>query len=152
MKTVLVTLGVLATVLFWTESKAADAFEQNRNLGRGVNIIGYDPLWNSMSQARFHAKHFRLLHEAGFTSIRVNLHPFRHMERDRDWALKASWFNTLDWAVTNATAQGLRVILDFHEFSAMGENPEANKEKFLAFWRQLSAHCQAAPANILLRF
>ena len=45
-----------------------DAFEQNRRLGRGVNIIGYDPIWRSRDQARFQEKHFRLLKEAGFQS------------------------------------------------------------------------------------
>ena len=38
-----------------------DACEQNRRLGRGVNILGYDPIWRSRDQARFQEKHFRLL-------------------------------------------------------------------------------------------
>src|SRR5271163_2017813 len=58
---------------------AADAFEQNRKLGRGVNILGYDPIWRSMEKARFQAKHFQLLKEAGFNSVRINLAPFRRM-------------------------------------------------------------------------
>ncbi len=58
-----------------------EAFEQNRRLGRGVNILGYDPIWRSRNLARFHEKHFRLLKEAGFQSVRVNLYPFRHMNR-----------------------------------------------------------------------
>ena len=45
---------------------AADAFEQNRRLGRGVNIIGYDPIWRLRDQARFQDKHFRFLKEARF--------------------------------------------------------------------------------------
>jgi hypothetical protein len=34
------------------QTQAVDHFEQNRRLGRGVNIIGYDPLWNNRDQAR----------------------------------------------------------------------------------------------------
>jgi endoglucanase len=90
-----------------------------------------------------------LLKEAGFNSVRINLQPFRQMERDKDWTVRTAWWDTLDWAVKNATQNGLMVILDFHEFGAMGEDPEANKEKFLAFWRQLAAHCQAAPPQVL---
>jgi endoglucanase len=41
------------------------------------------------------------------------------------------------------------VILDLHEFHAMGENPEANKEKFLAFWQQLATHCRNASDQVL---
>ena len=126
-----------------------DAFEQNRKLGRGVNIIGYDPIWRSREQARFQAKHFRLLKEAGFSSVRLNLHPFRRMIPANGYALGESWFEVLDWAVREAQAQGLRVILDLHEYNSLGNDPVTNKVKFLAFWRQLSAHCQSAPDSVL---
>ena len=128
---------------------APDAFEQNRKLGRGVNIIGYDPIWRSRDQARFQAKHFRLLKEAGFNSVRVNLHAFRSMEPAEPYTIRKSWLDALDWATSEALKQGLMVILDMHEFNAMGENPEANREKFLAFWRQLAAHCQNAPSSVV---
>jgi endoglucanase len=128
---------------------AADVFEQNQRLGRGVNIIGYDPIWRSKEQARFQAKHVRLLKEAGFHSVRINLHPFRHMEATDGWPLRESWFAVLDWAMKHAQAEGLMVILDLHEFNALGRDPEANKEKFLAFWRQISARYQDAPSSVV---
>jgi len=132
-----------------TTRAATDAYEQNRRLGRGVNILGYDPIWRSRDQARFQAKHFRLLKEAGFSSVRINLQPFRGMRPANGYALSESWFEVLDWAVQQAQAQDLRVILDLHEYNTMGADPVTNKVKFLAFWRQLSAHCQAAPASVL---
>ncbi|MBI5801266.1 MAG: cellulase family glycosylhydrolase [Verrucomicrobia bacterium] len=141
--------SVLAALLVVTQALRADSFAQNRRLGRGVNIIGYDPLWRSPDQARFKAEHFRLLKEAGFQSVRVNLHPFRHMDREKDWALQDAWFATLDWAVKEATAQGLMVLLDCHEFDAMGKDAEANREKLLAFWRHLSAHCAGLGDNVV---
>jgi hypothetical protein len=64
------------------EAEAANAAELNRELGRGVNIIGYDPIWRSFEQRRFKSKHFRLLKESGFDSVRINLHPFRHMDSE----------------------------------------------------------------------
>jgi hypothetical protein len=60
---------------------SVDAFTQNRRLGRGVNIIGYDPLWDSREQARMQDKHFRLISEAGFDHVRINMHPFKQAER-----------------------------------------------------------------------
>jgi len=126
-----------------------DAFEQNRRLGRGVNIIGYDPIWRSRDQARFQEKHFRMLNEAGFQSVRINLHPFRHMVQTNGWALQPAWLETLDWAVAKATADGMRLILDLHEFNAMGENAVAHKAQFLSFWEHLAAHCRAAPDSVL---
>jgi len=126
-----------------------DVFEQNRKLGRGVNIIGYDPLWHSREQARFHEKHFRLLKEAGFQSVRINLHSLAFMDATNGWSLRPQWLDTLDWAITNATANGLQAVLDFHEYNRMGEDPEGNKGQFLAFWDQLSAHCKDAPSSVL---
>lgn len=128
---------------------AADIFELNRKLGRGVNIIGYDPLWKSRRQARFQDKHFRLLKQAGFDSVRVNLHPFRHMQGEK-MELPQTWWDTLDWVVKQGTEQGLRVVLDCHEFNAMGADAEGNHEKFLAFWRQLAPHCKNASEQVLL--
>ncbi|MGH7968668.1 MAG: glycoside hydrolase family 5 protein [Limisphaerales bacterium] len=149
MRRLLVLFPIWLCLPLMAQPKPPDAFEQNRRLGRGVNIIGYDPIWRSRDQARFQEKHFRLLKEAGFQSVRVNLHAFSHMDREHDWALSPQWLDTLDWVVDKATAQGLEVILDFHEYSRMGDNPEKNKEQFLALWKQLSAHCQNAPNSVL---
>ena len=54
----------------------------------------------------------------------------------------------LDWAVKQALANRLIVILDFHEFQAMGGDPAGNKERFLAVWRQMAEHCKAAPDDV----
>lgn len=142
-------LAALVCQPVFAQPQPVDAFEQNRRLGRGVNIIGYDPIWRAREQARFQAKHFRLLKEAGFQSVRINLHPFRHMDPTNGWALRPAWFATLDWAVEQATTNGLQVILDFHEFNAMAEKPDARKEQFLAFWKQVAAHCRNAPNSVV---
>lgn len=143
-------LALSAAVLLCAPAlRAADAFAQNKALGRGVNIIGYDPIWKSLEQGRFQAKHFQLLREAGFTGVRVNLHPFRHMQANKDWALKAAWWNTLDWVLREATAQKLAVVLDCHEFTAMAEDPAERRGQFFSFWRQLADHCKDAPDSVL---
>lgn len=36
-----------------------------------------------------------------------------------------------------------------HEFNAIGDDPDANKERFFALWWQLSAHCRNAPASVM---
>jgi len=142
-------LGVLATTLAQAQPGTVSAFEQNRKLGRGVNILGYDPIWRSRERARFQAKHFQLLKEAGFNSVRINLQPFRYISATNGYALPDSWFEVLDWAVKQAQEQGLRVILDLHEYNALGGDPAGNKEKFAAFWRQAAARYQGAPESVL---
>jgi endoglucanase len=140
---------VVFVLCFASASWAVDPFVQNQKLGRGVNIIGYDPLWRSRDQARFKTGYFRMIKDAGFNNVRINLSPFRRMNQGNDGALPASWWETLDWAVTNALQSGLMPILDLHEFTVMGNDPEANKPKFLAFWRQVSDRFRDAPDTVL---
>jgi endoglucanase len=102
-----------------------------------------------MDKARFKAQYFRMIKDAGFAGVRINLHSFRHTTADKDYALADSWWQVLDWAVKNALQSDLMVILDMHEFGAMGNDPEGNKDKFLAFWRQVSQRFQDAPDNVL---
>ena len=149
------TLSLLACLLSFGvasslgQPKNADVFEQTRRLGRAVNILGYDPIWRARDQARFQAKYFQALKEAGFSSVRINLHPFRQMDATNSWAIRQSWFDVLDWALKQTREQGLRAILDLHEYEALGLEPEANREKFLAVWRQLSARYAGEPDTVL---
>jgi endoglucanase len=130
-------------------NKPVDSFVQNQNLGRGVNIIGYDPIWKSRQDGRMKAEHFRLLREAGFDHVRINLHPFRFMGPGPEHRIDPAWLETLDWAVQNSLENGLMAILDFHEFGALGEDPLGNRAKFLAAWRQLASRYQDTPDSVL---
>lgn len=126
-----------------------DAFSQNLRLARGVNIIGYDPIWQSRDNARIQPKHFGLIRRAGFSHVRINLHPFKFMGEAPEYAVPQAWFDTLDWAVEQCETNGLLAILDMHEFSLMGKDPEKYKPMFLAFWRQLAQHCKDMPQSVL---
>ncbi len=124
---------------------APDAFTQNARLGRGVNVLGYDPIWKTRERGRFQAEHFRAIKEAGFDHVRMVLHPFRD-NRDE---IRETWWNTLDWAVDQALGAGLLAVLDFHEFQAMSQDPAGRKGRFLAFWSQLSERYKDRPARVL---
>ncbi len=124
------------------------AFSQNRRLGRGVNIIGYDALWQSRDKARMQARHFRLIKEAGFNHVRINLHPFKFMGDAPDYAISPTWLETLDWAVAQALDNDLVAILDMHEFNAMARDFEGLKYKYLAVWEQLAARYQNYPDTV----
>ncbi len=126
-----------------------DPFEQNKRLGRGVNVLGYDPIWRSESKARFQARHFAAIHEAGFNHVRINLFPFRDARPRGADVIAQSYWHTLDWAVEQALAARLMVILDFHEFNEMARDPAAKKDRFLATWKQIAEHCQNAPGEVL---
>lgn len=126
-----------------------DRFVQNQRLGRGVNIVGYDPIWKSHSDARMQARHFQRIHEAGFNHVRINLHPFLFMGDAPFYEIQTTWLETLDWMVAQCQKNGLLAILDLHEFTAMADDPIGLKPKFLAVWQQLSVRYQSADENVL---
>jgi endoglucanase len=124
-----------------------DPFDQAKKMGRGVNIIGYDPLWRNFEQARFKDRHFQLLHEGGFQTVRINLQAFRYLDAQN--RLPATWFKTLDWAVKTALANNLQVILDEHDFTVCGNGAEVCKPRLMAFWEQVAEHYKDAPNDVI---
>jgi endoglucanase len=124
------------------------AIEQCKKLGRGVNIIGYDKeLWKDHTKGRFKEKYFKMIKEAGFSNIRVNLQPFSAM--DSAYKINPGWLETLDWVVKKGTEAKLMIILDMHEYNAMAADPVAKKEMFLSVWKQLAPRYKDQPNNVL---
>lgn len=128
---------------------SVDAAEVNTRLGRGVNILGDDPIWTSPVSARMQANHFRSIKEAGFDNVRINLHPFRDTAVKQDDRIPESWFQTLDWAVGQALANHLLVVLDLHEGEAMGSDPAGSRQRFLSVWKQISERYRTSPSEVL---
>lgn len=125
-----------------------DAFLQNRRLGRGVNVIGYDPIWALRARGRMQDRHFRLISEAGFNHVRINLHPFKFMADAPDYTITPEWLETLDWAVAQALDNGLIAILDMHEFGVMARDPIGLKPKYMAAWRQWAPRYKDYPDSV----
>ncbi|MEG8038891.1 glycoside hydrolase family 5 protein [Sphingomonas sp. LR60] len=123
------------------------AWTSATRLKRGVNIIGYDPLWQDRSKARFKARHFQIIKKGGFDFVRVVLQSFRHMDAQN--RLDPKWLETLDWVVSEASAAGLGVILDEHDFDVCSKDPDACEPKLLAFWQQVGDRYRNAPDTVL---
>jgi len=125
-----------------------DSFKQNERLGRGVNILGYDPVWKNKSMARMKDEHFRLIRGVGFNSVRIALHPLRDGAMGIG-EISKGWLEILDWAVEQSLRNGLMTILDFHEFVAMGRDPLGNKDNFLAFWKRIGERYSNHPNEVI---
>ncbi len=124
------------------------AREQCKKLGRGVNIIGYDKeLWKDYTKGRFKEEYFKMIKDAGFSNIRVNLHPFSNM--DSTYKINPRWLETLDWVVKKGLEAHLMVILDLHEYNAMAADPVAKKGMFLSVWKQLAPRYKDQPDNVI---
>ena len=126
-----------------------DAFQQNKRLGRGVNIIGYDQVLWHRGKGRMQEKHFQRIKQAGFNHVRINLHQFKFMGDAPGFQITPAWLQTLDWAVRQALDNGLVTILDMHEFSAVAKDPIGLKTQFQAVWKQLAPRFQEYPDTVI---
>jgi endoglucanase len=117
------------------------------NLRRGINVLGYDPIWRDPAKGRFQEKHFRAIRDGGFDFIRVNLHAFRHMNPSGE--IDKAWLERLDWVVANATKAGLAVILDEHDFDACSKDPAMCRVALGNFWKQVAPRYRRAPPGVM---
>lgn len=140
-------LSALFMLLAVTATLAAPSDQAAIKLGRGVNILGYDPLWTDAGKARFKPAYYKMLHESGFQNIRVNLQAFSHM--DASGRLDAQWLATLDHVVKQATGAGLKVILDEHDYRGCAEDAENCRSKLMAFWNQVAPRYKDEPDTVL---
>ena len=150
-------LFIVFTILFLSDLKTnaqvvqtnAFAYQQNAKMGRGVNVIGYDPLWQDSSKARMKAKHFKAIKDAGFGNVRLVIMPFKFSMKDSAFTIKPSFFTTLDWAVNEALKNKLMPIIDFHEHNAMQKNPLGTMPMLVAMWQQIAEHYKYFPSDVL---
>ncbi|MDR3526133.1 MAG: glycoside hydrolase family 5 protein [Rhizomicrobium sp.] len=133
--------------IFAQPFKAIDAAAQNAAMGRGVNVLGYDPVWSDPQDARFQPRHFTRIHEAGFQTLRVVLQSFDHMDSAN--RLDPEWLKTLDGMIAAALSNGLNVILDEHDFDACGKDAITCRVKVKAFWSQIAPRYKDAPAQVM---
>jgi endoglucanase len=152
MKKVLLLSVILMSLLLIgssSYSQTITAAEQCKNLGRGVNIIGYDrAFWKDYTKGRFKESYFKMIKEAGFSNIRVNLYAFSHMDKT-SFQIDPKWLETLDWVVKKGLEAKLMVVLDMHEFTQMADDPIGKKEMFLSVWRQLAPRYKDQPSQVI---
>jgi len=138
---------LLAPLLAAAADQPLSAIDQVKEMKRGVNIVGYDPLWKDAGKARFQPRHFKIIKEGGFDTVRINLYGFRPMNERLE--LPASWFAILDGLVDEALKQDLHVILDEHDYEHCGRDAASCRARVLAFWTQVAEHYKNAPDNVV---
>ncbi|PHR61162.1 MAG: hypothetical protein COA43_04070 [Robiginitomaculum sp.] len=86
--------------------------------------------------------------QAGFDTIRLTVRWDTHAGTSAPYTIDASWLNRVQEVVDQATAQNVGVIIDSHNWFPIAEDIPANREQFLAMWRQIATHFQNAPSNV----
>ncbi len=127
-----------------------DAFEMNRRIGRGVNIgnaleAPAEGDWGVTLQAGY----FQAAADAGFASVRLPVRWNSHASPQFPDEIDPAFFRRVDWAVNEALANGLMLILDFHHFTDYMDCAWCQRDRFLRIWGQVAEHYREYPPELV---
>ncbi len=130
--------------------KGLDAFEQNKRLGRGVNLgnaleAPKEGEWGVTLQEEY----FSLIQAAGFDSVRIPIRWSTHASQTAPYTIEAAFFERVDWAVDQAIRNNLQVVINMHHYEEIFKDPAAHEERYLALWEQIAEHYQDYPDNLV---
>jgi endoglucanase len=126
---------------------AVSADDQAARMHRGMNVLDDDPMWRDPAAARFRPRHFAALARAGFDTVRLNLHPFKHL--DSVGTPNAAWLATVDGLVKAGLAAGLTVIIDEHDDNICARDADDCVKTLRAVWGTLAPRYRSAPDRLL---
>jgi endoglucanase len=135
-------LSCVATAFFLlvrtvSADEAGPAFEAVKRLGRGINILGYDGIWDGGVDAPFKFGNFRRIRQAGFQHVRINFFAFKYM--NAHGRVDPVVLAALDDVLAAAIAAGLIPVIDEHNGDEC-EREIANCQRLLvAFWTQIAS-------------
>ena len=125
------------------------AYLAARGFMRGVNIANYLEVppgehWDTPHTVA----DLKLIRAEDFDHIRLPVGWHHYTGPAPDYKVSAEIFAKADEMVTNATALGLNVIINLHNFNEFTTDPAANAAWFHAIWRQVAAHYAGSPPDV----
>jgi endoglucanase len=133
-------------------SAEVNAFAINKLIGRGVNIgnaldgpTATEGEWGVTLQEEY----FQLIKDAGFNSIRLTIHWPSRASNEPPYTIDPNLFNRVDWAVKNALSRNLVLIINDQNDSEIYRDPNGQKERFFALWKQIAEHYKDYPNTLL---
>jgi endoglucanase len=129
----------LSTVCFAAED--SNVFNINKMIGRGINI---GAVFESPNEGDWgvtlQEEYFQLIKDAGFNSIRLPISWSTHAMDKAPYTIDANFFKRIDWAVKNTMSRQMAVIINTHHYKLLYADPNGQRERFAAIWRQIAEH------------
>jgi endoglucanase len=129
--------------------KASDAYAANKKLGRGVN------LGNALEAPKegewgvtLKAEYFKLIKEAGFDSVRLPVRWSAHAKAEAPYTIDAKFAARVDWAIEQALANKLNIIVNVHHYDEMDADPDKHLPRLVGLWEQIAARYKDRPDGV----
>ncbi len=130
-------------------AETVDIFTANEKLGRGIN------LGNALEAPKegewgvtLYSKYFRTIKQAGFASVRLPIKWSVHAATEPPYAIDPKFAERVDWAVDQATSNGLNIILDVHHYDEMDTSPDEHLPRLVKIWEQIAARYKDKSTNV----
>jgi endoglucanase len=126
-----------------------DAGYWNKRIGRGINLGNtFESRRKQAGYRRLKVRHFDLIKEAGFDSVRIPVRWSDHAEARPPYRIDPEFMDRVDWSVKEAFSRDLTVIVNMHHYHELMKDPDGHAERFLALWEQLAEHYKAYPLSL----
>jgi endoglucanase len=127
-----------------------DAHAVARRLGRGINLgNALDAPSEGEWGVTLRAEYFAAIRRAGFQSVRLPVRWSAHAGEAAPFALDRAFAERVDWAVDQALANDLAVVLDQHHNDAMDGDPAAALPRLRAIWEQVARRHRDRPEQVV---
>lgn len=126
---------------------AADSFDDpfvfNKALGAGVNLgNALDAPTEGAWGVTLKAQYFSAIRDAGFQSVRIPVRWSAHASKQAPYELDADFAKRVDWAIDQALANRLLVVLNVHHYDEFHGDPAGHADRLVGLWKQLAERYQ----------
>ncbi|WP_448028566.1 glycoside hydrolase family 5 protein [Bradyrhizobium liaoningense] len=119
-----------------SQAEAAGQGTASPKLRRGINILGYDGIWEGGRNAPFRLDNLTAIRKAGFSHVRINFFGFKFMGPGN--LLDEIVLRRLDAVIEEVLARNLIPVLDEHDTNTCQRDVSECAEKLKAFWTQIA--------------
>ena len=128
---------------------ARDIYAANAKLGRGINLgnaleAPEEGAWG----VRLKAEYFTAIKKAGFATVRLPLRWSAHAGATAPYTIAPKFAQRVDWAVDQALANDLNIIVNVHHYEEMNAKPEEHLPRLVGLWQQIATRYKDRPAGV----
>ena len=137
----LICSGILIMLVYGTlKTNAADIFEVNRKLGRGMNLGNFlEPPRNSSWAIALNENHLAVIKKAGFDNVRIPVKWSDYASPNPPYAIEPDFFLRIDRLLDRGEKEDLKVVLNIHHYDGLDADPDSHIDRFVALWKQIAA-------------
>jgi endoglucanase len=138
------TLAALFTLFLIPSAHADLALHRGFNFGDMLE----EPKEGVWSGLKLQSDYLKIIHDAGFDTIRVPIDWVAHAGPAPDYTIDPKFFTRIDEVISEATSNHLTIVLDYQVDNELVEDPDHNSDRFLTLWKQIAEHYQTQPDSV----